>query len=141
MSAVESILDHKAVQSEHGEEYILYLVKWLNYDVSVSTWQDEYSFKGGEALVRVVSPCSLKFSQRMLRLYQAAHDIDPIPVAVANHDPVNRNPEELWQQLWEAGHVRTKEPIDLATFMAYPEGTKRCGKINPGVCVCVCVRA
>ena len=56
MSAVESILEHKVVQSEHGDEYILYLVKWLNYNVSASTWQDEYSFKGGEALVRVVFP-------------------------------------------------------------------------------------
>ena len=56
MSAVESILEHKVVQSEHGDEYFLYLVKWLNYNVSASTWQDEYSFKGGEALVRVVFP-------------------------------------------------------------------------------------
>ena len=73
-------------------------------------------------------------SQRILRLYQAAHDIDPIPVAVANLDPGNRDPEELWQQLWEAGHVSRREPIDLATFMAYPEGTKRCGKSNSGMC-------
>lgn len=78
--------------------------------------------------------CEL-FSQRILRLYQAAHDIEPIPVAVINHDAFNRDPEQLWQHLWESGHVSKREPIDLATFMAYPQGTKRCGQINPGIVV------
>jgi len=48
MWAVEMILEHK---EDHRTEQILYLVKWMNYADSESTWEDEFAFKGGEALV------------------------------------------------------------------------------------------
>ena len=120
MWAVEAILEHKVLQSEHGEDYILYLAKWVNFHVSESTWQDEYSFKGSGAL-------------QILRSYQAAHDIEQVPVHDNSNEPEIRDPATLWQELFDAGHVSTREPIDLQSFMAYPIGTKRSGPSQAGM--------
>ena len=100
----------------------MYLVKWVNCDASESTWQDEYSFKGSGAL-------------QMLRSYQAAHDIEQVPIHENSNAPVIGDPAILWQELFEAGHVSTSQPIDLDSIMAYPAGTKRCSPKQPGTCL------
>ena len=51
MWAVERILEHK---EDRRTEKILYLVKWMNYPIAESTWEDEFAFKGGEALVIII---------------------------------------------------------------------------------------
>jgi len=121
MWAVECILQHKVHQTENEEEFILYFVKWVNFDVSESTWQDEYSFKGSGAL-------------QILHSYQAAHGIEQVPIHENSNVPAMGNPAILWQELFEAGHVSTSQPIDLESFMAYPAGTKRCSPRQSGTC-------
>ena len=118
---MESILEHKVLQTENEEEFILYLVKWVNFAVSESTWQDEYSFKGSGAL-------------QILRSYQAAHDIEQVPIHDNSNVPAIGNPAILWQELFEAGHVSTSQPVDLESFMAFPAGTKRCSPMQSGTC-------
>jgi hypothetical protein len=68
----------------------------------------------------------------MLRAYQLAHDIEQVPIQEIRQLPDNCDPEQLWEQLISAGHISNRHPIDLASYMAFPEGTKRCAKEQPG---------
>ena len=63
---------------------------------------------------------------------QCCVDNEQVPIQDILQVPEIRDPEMLWEQLIAAGYISNRQPIDLETFMAFPEGTKRCAKEQSG---------